>query len=228
LPAWSAERLGDSGGRVVVVFIHGGFWRERFTADTIAPLAAACGELGLWAWNIEYPRIGMEGGGWPGTALAVRDAVDAALAAAAGRPVALVGHSAGGHLALWAAGERPVAAVVSLAGVCDLESAARAGIGDRATQALLGAEPYADPDLYVAASPIRRLPLGVPALLIHGDEDNRVPIEQSRSYAAAARAAGDDCALRELTDTDHFQLIDPAAAAWTLTRARLQALTGGD
>jgi acetyl esterase/lipase len=225
LPAWSAEQLGDADGGIVVVFIHGGFWRERYSADTIAPLAVACGQLGMWAWNIEYPRVGMQGGGWPGTALAVLDAVNAAREAAAGRPVALVGHSAGGHLALWAAGERPVAAVISLAGVCDLEAAARAGIGGRATQGLLGAEPDADPDLYVAASPIRRLPLGLPALLIHGDEDDRVPIEQSRSYAAAARAAGDDCALRELTDTDHFQLIDPAAAAWALTRARLESLT---
>jgi acetyl esterase/lipase len=225
LASWSADQLGDGDGGALVVLIHGGFWRERFTADTIAPLAVACGELGLWAWNIEYPRVGMAGGGWPGTALAVRDAIDGALEAAAGRPLALIGHSAGGQLALWAAGERPVSLVVSLAGVCDMEAGARAGIGDRAVQGFLGAEPDADPDLYVAASPIRRLPLGVPSLLIHGDEDNRVPIDQSRAYAAAARAAGDDCSLRELTDVDHFQLIDPAGAAWTIVRARLEALT---
>jgi acetyl esterase/lipase len=227
LPSWSADKLGDASGEVLVVFIHGGFWRERFTTDTIAPLAVACGQLGLWAWNIEYPRIGMAGGGWPGMALAIRDAVDGALEAAAGRPVALVGHSAGGQLALWAAGERPVSAVVSLAGVCDMEAAARAGIGQRAAQELLGAEPDADPDLYVAASPIRRLPLGVPTLLIHGDDDDRVPIEQSRTYAAAARAAGDDCSLSELSGVDHFQLIDPSGAAWAIVAARLEALAQG-
>jgi dipeptidyl aminopeptidase/acylaminoacyl peptidase len=143
---------------------------------------------------------------------------------AAGRPLALIGHSAGGQLALWAAGERPVSLAVSLAGVCDMEAGARAGIGARAVQGFLGAEPDADPDLYVAASPIRRLPLGVPALLIHGDEDDRVPIDQSRVYAAAARAAGDDCSLRELSGVDHFQLIDPAGDAWAIVRARLEAL----
>jgi acetyl esterase/lipase len=223
--SWSADQLGDASGEVLVVFIHGGFWRERFTIDAIAPLAVACGQLGLWAWNIEYPRIGMPGGGWPGTAIAVRDAVDGALEAAAGRPVALIGHSAGGQLALWAAGERPVSVVVSLAGVCDMEAGARAAIGNRAVQEFLAAEPDADPELYVAASPIRRLPLGVPTLLIHGDEDDRVPIEQSRSYAAAARAAGDDCPLSELPGVDHFKLIDPSGEAWKIVRARLEALS---
>jgi acetyl esterase/lipase len=226
-PDWSAERFGDPGGPVVAVFIHGGFWRARYAADTIAPMAAACAEQSPdpWVWNIEYPRVGMPGGGWPGTALAVSTAVGAAIAHAAGRPVATIGHSAGGHLALWAAHEHPVAGVVSLAGVCDLESAADEGLGNGAVLEFLGAEP--DADLYAAASPTARLPLRAPALLIHGDADDVVPVEQSREFLRAAAATGSRCELQELVGGDHFEVIDPAGRALPLLRARLQALAAG-
>jgi acetyl esterase/lipase len=225
-PAWTADRLGDQGGPVLVVFVHGGFWRARYGADTIAPLAEACAAQAPapWVWNIEYPRIGMDGGGWPGTAEAVGDAVTAALKDAAGRPVVLVGHSAGGHLALWAAGEHPVTDVVSLAGITDLRSAARAGLSRGAVYELLGREP--SNELYAAASPIERLPLGVPSLLIHGDDDENVPIDQSRSYLAAAVAAGDTCELRELPGAEHFEVIDPAGRAWPILRDRLLSVAG--
>jgi acetyl esterase/lipase len=224
-PDWSAERLGDPDGTVVVVFIHGGFWRARFGAETIAPLADACGQLGHWVWNLEYPRVGMPGGGWPGTALAVQAAVNAAARAAAGRPVALVGHSAGGHLALWAARSHPCALIVSLAGVTDLETGARQGIGEHAVVEFLGTGPDEGRERYAEASPIRRLPLGTPSLLIHGDADNRVPIEQSRAYAAAARAAHDQCDLHELPGADHFELVDPGGRAWPIVRERLSWLS---
>jgi pimeloyl-ACP methyl ester carboxylesterase len=197
----------------VVVFIHGGFWRARYTADTIRPLAVACAEAGLHAWNVEYPRVGMQGGGWPGTGLAVRDAVDQALSVAGSRPLVLIGHSAGGQLALWAAAERPaVTAVVSLAGVCDLRSAAAQGLGEGAVLELFGqAEPSAAQ--YRETSPIERLPLGAPALLIHGDADDRVPISQSRSYQTTAEAQGDFCELHELPGGDHFEVVDPGGRA---------------
>jgi len=221
---WSAERFGDPDGPLVAVFVHGGFWRARWAADTIAPLAQACAaaEPHPWAWNLEYPRVGMPGGGWPGTALAVRDAVGAAVELAVGRPVVVIGHSAGGHLALWAAAHHPVAMVVSLAGVCDLEEAAAAGLGNGAVLEFLGAAP--DSDLYAAASPIARLPLGSPALLIHGDADEDVPVGQSRCFAAAARAAGDDCQLHELSGGGHFEVIDPAGRGWPVLSGRMAAL----
>lgn len=219
---WSADRFGDPDGPLVAVFVHGGFWRARYGAEQIADLAEACAreEPHPWVWNVEYPRVGMPGGGWPGTARAVSDAVGAALAGAGGRPVVVVGHSAGGHLALWSAREHPVAAVVSLAGVCDL----RAGreLSNGAVRDFAGGNP--DDAFYAAASPAERLPLGVPALLIHGDEDENVPIEQSRSYAAAARAAGDDCELRELHGAEHFEVVDPAGRAWPIVRERLVSL----
>ncbi len=222
--AWSADRLGDTGGPLVVVFIHGGFWRARYDAGEISELAEACARRppNPWVWNVEYPRVGMPGGGWPGTAVAVGGAVGAAGAAAGTRPVVVVGHSAGGHLALWSAREHPVALAVSLAGVCDLRAAVRQGLGDGAVTDFAGGPP--DDAFHAAASPAERLPLGVPALLIHGDEDDNVPIEQSRSFAAAARAAGDDCELRELPGADHFEVVDPDGRAWPILHERLEEL----
>ena len=223
---WTAERLGDPGGPVLAVCIHGGFWRARYDLAEIARLAQACASLpsGPAVWNIEYPRVGMPGGGWPGTALAVSEAVAAAISEAAGRPVVLIGHSAGGHLALWAAGEHPVALAVSLAGVCDLEAAADAGLGNGAVYEFLGAEP--DADLYAVASPIARLPMRVPSVLIHGDADVNVPIEQSRVYHAAALAAGDPCELHELPGAEHFEPVDPGGRALPIIAGHLQALSG--
>lgn len=221
---WSAERFGDPDGPMVAVFVHGGFWRARWAADAIAPLAraTAAAEPHPWVWNLEYPRVGMPGGGWPGTAMAVRDALGAAVEAAAARPVVVIGHSAGGHLALWAAAHHPVAVAVSLAGVCDLQEAVTTGIGNGAALELLGADP--DSDLYAAASPIARLPLGSPSLLIHGDADEDVPIRQSRVFERAARASGDACELHELPGGGHFEVIDPAGRAWPILSERLATL----
>jgi acetyl esterase/lipase len=223
-PSWTAERFGNADGPLVAVFVHGGFWRARYAADTIAPLARECAAREPYpsVWNVEYPRVGMAQGGWPGTAVAVRDAVGAAVAEATGRPVAVIGHSAGGHLALWAAGSHQVSLAVSLAGVCDLEEAVTLGLGNEAVLEFLGAHP--DGDLYAAASPIARLPLHVRTLLVHGDADEDVPISQSRRYHAAAVAAGDDCELRELPGGGHFEVVDPAGRAWPVLHERLVSL----
>jgi acetyl esterase/lipase len=222
---WTAEQLGDPDGPYVAVFVHGGFWRARYGAETIAGLARACSRLSPqpWVWNLEYPRVGMTGGGWPGTASAVGDAVSAALRGAGDRPLAVIGHSAGGHLALWAAAEHPqVSLAVSLAGVCDLAAADDAGLGDGAVREFLGGSPT--PELLARASPLHRLALGVPTLLLHGDGDRNVPVGQSRSFLVAARRAGDRCDLHELEGADHFEVVDPAGRAWPELRRRLQQL----
>jgi acetyl esterase/lipase len=223
---WSAERLGD--GRAesspLVVFIHGGFWRARWDPSTIREIARRCAtELGVAAWNLEYPRVGMEGGGWPGTGAAVRDAVSSALAEAGadGRPVALVGHSAGGQLALWAAAELPsVALAVSLAGVCDLRAAFRESLGDGAVAELFGGREPTDAE-YAAASPVERLPLGVRSLLIHGDNDARVPMSQSITFAGRA---GNECTFEQLHAAGHFDVIAPRGPAWPALSGALRGL----
>jgi acetyl esterase/lipase len=219
----------------VVVLIHGGFCRARYNLDRMRPLAADLTGRGMAVWNLEYRRVGQSGGGWPGTLNDVATGIQALKNLDApldlGR-VALVGHSAGGHLALWAAGagdgmpgapRREVApiAAVSLAGVADLRAGVADNLSNGAVADFLGATPDEAPDRYLAASPIERLPLGIPQLLVHGDADENVPVSQSRGYVAAATAAGDDVELLELPGADHFVVVDPSSGAWEATASWL-------
>lgn len=215
---WTAEIHGDAAAPTVVVVVHGGNWRPDITSEMTEPLSAALAAAGHWVWNIEYARPGMAGGGWPGTGLSVRAALRGAVTAARGRPVVAVGHSAGGHLALWAARDSGVAGVVSLAGVTDLALAAGQDDMHDDVTALLGGDPAERPDALADASPISGLPLGVPVIVVHGTDDDLVPIERSRAYAAAARAAGDDCELVELPGAGHSHVRDPGSEAWTAVR----------
>jgi len=213
----------------VAVLLHGGFWRAAFTRSLMAPLAVDLARRGWATWNVEYRRAG-NGGGVPETLDDVRAAIEHLTALAANRDRALgldigrmvaVGHSAGGQLALCAAPGSAVRRVVSLAGVCDLRAAAREHIGEDATVQFMGGDPGQRAGAYAQADPLTRVPTGLDVLLVHGDADPRVPVQQSRRYAAAARAAGDRCELLELPGADHFDLIDPRTAAWTAVAARL-------
>lgn len=223
---------GEGGPWPVVVVVHGGFWRQRWDRTTATPLARDLAARGYLGWNVEYRRVGQDGGGWPGTLDDVAAAVDALadVEEADTERVVTVGHSAGGHLALWlAAREEPrvrVGAAVSLAGVADLESGARAELGDGAVSELLGGGPDVVPERYARASPAALLPLGVPQVLVHGARDEVVPPQQSRDYAERARAAGDDVELVELPGADHFDVIDPDHDAWAAVLARLPRLLG--
>lgn len=225
----------------LVVLLHGGFWRRGWDRTLMTPLARDLARRDIAAWNVEYRRVGQEGGGWPGTLEDVAAAADAAAGLEgvdATRAVTL-GHSAGGHLALWLAARhrlpagapgagprlRPVAAV-SQAGVSDLARGAGDGLGGGACEALLGGTPLERPDRYAAASPAALLPLGVPQLLVHGARDDIVPPGQSRAYARAAAAAGDDVELVELEQADHFDVIEPDHAAWAAVVGRLPRLLG--
>jgi acetyl esterase/lipase len=216
----------------VVVLLHGGFWRWGWDRTLMTPLARDLAARGLAAWNVEYRRVGQEGGGWPATLEDAAAALDhvGMLEEVDASSVVTAGHSAGGHLALWLAARgrvRPVGAV-SLAGVADLARGAAANLGDGACQGLLGGTPDEVPERYAAASPAALLPLGVPQLLVHGGRDDVVPPEQSRDYAPAARAAGDEVELVELAGADHFDVIEPGHAAWGVVTGWLQArLTDG-
>ncbi|HEY8340878.1 MAG TPA: alpha/beta hydrolase [Egibacteraceae bacterium] len=244
----AADQFGDlwvpddrDGSLPVAVVIHGGFWRSHRNVDMTAPLAADLAARGYAAWNLEYARVGGRGG-WPTTLEDVAAGIDALADLATSHDLDLtrvvtIGHSAGGHLALWAAARRGLppdapgaqprvlpAAVVSLAGVADLVAGARDDLGDGAVAGFLGGGPDEVPERYALASPAQRLPLGVPQLLAHGDADEHVPIGQSRAYRDAAEAAGDRATLLELPGADHFPVIDPASSAWAEVVAWLSAL----
>ena len=219
------HRPDADGPRPVVVLIHGGFWRLPWDRTLMRPLAEDLVARGFTAVNVEYRRLAEQGGGWPGTCEDVVAAVRAAAAEPGGERLALVGHSAGGHLALWAArhAPTPVRLVVSQAGVADLRAAALAELDGGegrlpAAVEFMGGMPVEVPD-YALASPIEILPLGpsVQQLVVHGDADNRVPFQQSVDYVAAARAAGDSVELAPFAGMGHFELIEPAHASWLRT-----------
>jgi acetyl esterase/lipase len=199
-----------------IALIHGGCWRRRYSRSLMHNLERDCRARGFAVHNLEYRRLGLfGGGGWPNTF----DDVAEAVAAIEGR-VVTVGHSAGGHLAVWAASLPNVVATVSQAGILDLRKASQLGVcGGQVDRLLCGRA-----DLYAQASPIERLPLGRPALLVQGLDDQIVPPELARRYHAAATAAGDACELVELAGVGHFEHIDPATPAWRIVAEWLQRL----
>ena len=205
------------GPHPVCVLVHGGCWRARYDRHLMDGLAADLAGRGRAAWNIEYRRVGVRaGGGWPETGDDVAAAIDhlAALDVSLDLArVAGVGHSAGGHLVLWAAGREsarvPLTAVVGQAAISDLEAAAAQGVCGGMVERLLGGTPGEVPDRYRAASPAARLPLPIPALLVHGDRDDTVPVAMSRDFAAAG-----GCELAELAGEGHYEHIEPGTRAW--------------
>lgn len=226
--------------RGCAVLLHGGYWRDAFRRDLMDPLAEALTARGLVTWNVEYRRIG-SGGGIPETLDDVAGAIDCVAALSDAQPsgfgpLVLVGHSAGAHLALCAAGRHrhrssPVvapAAVVSLGGVCDLEAAALLGLSAHAAVDFAGASPAAWPLLYAEASPPRLLPLGIPTLLVHGTADDSVPPELSAALHRRARDAGDAADLMLLDDVGHFEPIAPGSDACHRWMAWVDAVLAGD
>jgi acetyl esterase/lipase len=209
------------GPHPVVVYLHGGFWRAAFSLEHAGHICAALTRAGLATWSLEYRRLGQPGGGWPGTFDDVARGAHQLRDLARRYPLDLertlaIGHSAGGHLALWlaAAHHLPLLGAVSLAGVCDLRQAAELHLSNGVVEELLGGSPNEVPERYAQASPRERLPLGLHQSLVHGTADDRVPYSISETYARAAAAAGDPVDLVTLPGADHFALIDPESAAW--------------
>ncbi len=215
----------------VVCLLHGGFWRMPYGRDQFHAIALDLGAQGYAVWNISYRRLGESCGGWPGTLEDVATAIDH-LAKIRGQGfkldldnVAVVGHSAGGQLALSAASRasqtnpsitpsivRPRAAC-SQAGLCDLEHAFTTDAGKGAVREFLGGAPDQHPERYADASPIQRLPDHARVLVLHGVDDEAVPVDTSRSYAQTAKVAGCDVRFTELPATGHMEFLDPMSVA---------------
>ena len=244
-------RIPDGPGpHPVAVLIHGGCFKATY-ADRrdLAPMGDTLTAEGIATWNIEYRRVGHPGGGWPGTYLDVGRAVDHLRTLANEHAldlsrVVVVGHSAGGHLAMWTAARHrlppesplysadplPIRGVVNLAGPVDL-TANIAGYQslcrDSVITGLMGGTPETVPERYAHASAIRHVPLGVPQLFVIGDHEDFVPQRFAEAYVHAASAAGDSIRLLVLPRTGHFEVAMPTTEVWAPIAAGVRSLLDG-
>jgi len=231
------------GPHPVAIVIHGGCWYSEYDLDQLGNFNARLTELGVATWSLEYRRIGNPGGGWPGTFADVAQGADHLRRLARTYPldlnrVIVIGHSAGGQLALWLAARRrlpatsslydknplPIRGVVSLAGVTDLKKF-RPNCRDAVTK-LLGGSPQEVAERYQQTSPIELLPLGVEQRLILGAVDEIVPAELGKSYQTAARNKGDRVELTLVAGAGHFDLIAPQSFAWPAVVGAIRSLLG--
>lgn len=222
-----------SGPHPVVLMVHGGCWQTSIADRKLMSwIAADLRSEGVAVWNIDYRGVDRAGGGYPGTFADAGAAADALRAHAARfnlnlRKVVAVGHSAGGHLALWLAARSnlpadsplrsarplPIARVVSLGGLPDLEATANSpdnGCGVEVVAKLVGDRP----DPFRDTSVPRLLPLGVPQDLVNGREDRIIPFRFATDYVAAASKAGDRVRLHTVPNTGHVEMVAPESAAW--------------
>jgi acetyl esterase/lipase len=224
----------------LVIVIHGGCWVSRFaTLQNTAALSDALRDAGVATWNVEYRRLDHPGGGWPGTMADVAAAADHVRTLAKRFPldttrVIAIGHSAGGHLALWlgARGRLPsgsplyaaqplkLNAAVALGGpgdLADFTTYAANICGSPVIERLLGGTPTSVPDRYAQASPRALLPLGTKQLLIVGVDDRVMPEGARNAYVEAATMAGDSAAAVVVPGA-HFEVIAPTSSAWPTVR----------
>jgi acetyl esterase/lipase len=232
----------------VAVIIHGGCWLSQFNLSYMSHVSEALRQAGFATWTLEFKRVGDAGGGWPGTLLDVAQGTDYLRELAKEYPldlreVVLVGHSAGGQLALWLAARKnlkegsplfsadplPIRGVLTLAGITDLAAyAAEEGSCNAAVAQFMGGLPADVPERYAEASPVQLLPLRVPQRLLLGTQDPIVPLSQSSRYAARAKAKGDDVQEWALEATGHFDLVAPFSSAWfTVEKAAISLVSPG-
>jgi acetyl esterase/lipase len=223
--------------------IHGGCWRADLPGLELMSYAAEdLRQRGIAVWNVEYRRLGEPGGGHPGSFEDIANAIDWLRKLAKANRLDLgniiaVGHSSGGHLALWAAARRrlsrssplyrdnplPIRGVISLAGIGDLSKYRVEGPpacgGARVIDLLVGSKSRGPWDIFADTSPAEMLPIGVPQAIISGALDAIVPVVFGRAYAAKAAVAGDSVQEITITDAGHFELIDPESSAFDKVRS---------
>lgn len=229
-----------------VLMVHGGCWTTSIADRSLMNwIADDLRKAGYAVWNVDYRGVDRAGGGYPGTFLDTGMAADALLAHAATyhldtKRVVAVGHSAGGHLALWLAargrlpGSTPlyvakplkIAHVISLGGLPDLEATAASpdnGCGVEVVGKLVGTQIAVRTDVYADTSVPRLLPIGVPQDLVNGVEDRIIPMRLATGYEAKAQTAGDRVSLHVVPATGHVELIAPESAAWAETKRLIRA-----
>ena len=240
----------QAGHRVpVVVFFHGGWWQSEYDLGYAGYLCRALREAGIACWSVEYRRVGATGGGWPATFEDAAAGMDAVATLADQFPldtqrVVTMGHSAGGHLAFWAAGRHHLPpggpfgkapaiglrGAISLAGAVDLqELIALSGNGifahDRdEVVALMGGGPAEHPERYRAGDPGQLLPLEGTQVLLQGTHDDQIPPTLPERFAAKARRLGSTVRVHMVPDADHFDLVDPESRAWSAVLAEVKLL----
>jgi len=208
------------GPHSAVLNIHGGYWRAMYDLAYAGHLCQALRAAGVATFNTEYRRVGNPGGGWPGTFEDIRSAYRF-LRQEHSRfhldpdRLVVIGHSAGGQLALClAAHETSVRNVISLAGVVDLKQGYALHLSHDAVAEFLGGNPGQVAEHYREADPMT---LSIPQArqwLLHGSEDETVPLDFSRNYVAQKKKAGESAQLLEIPHAGHFELMDPAANAF--------------
>ncbi|WP_411734733.1 alpha/beta hydrolase family protein [Paeniglutamicibacter sp.] len=200
--------------RGIAALVHGGYWRSHLFASLMEPLAASLRAEGWITANIEYRRGAT--GRWPApledTAEALGRINSLRQTEGIGGPLLTVGHSVGGQLALLTA--RLCDGVVALAPVTDVERTHCENLGDNAAAEYFGASPAQAPDTYRTASPVQQALGTTPMLILHGINDDRVPIAHSRAFLAAAGSQSSPVELREFTALSHLEAIDPLAVHW--------------
>lgn len=217
----------------VVMLLHGGYWNADYHLNLRTAFAVELARRGAVVWNVEYRRVGA-GGGWPQMSADVVAAVDALSGVVADRlcqvwpdvsmapdDLRVDGHSAGGQLAVWLAGERPVRLAVATAAPLDLLRAAERRAARACLRELFGADLADAPELYLSASPVHRVPIGSPVVCVHGDADAQVPLESSREYVRAARNAGDPATTVVIEGEGHNAILDPGSRTWEAAMAAL-------
>ena len=231
------------GPHPVVVVVHGGCWQAPWGFDHVRSLAAALTAEGYATWSLEYRRLGDPGGGWPGTLEDVARGADHLREVARAHPLDLdrvvaLGHSAGGQLALWlAAGPAcptarrcaprdPCACAASSRSPASPTCGPRPRAGSAATRSRSSsaARRRSAPIAWASRRRSQLVPLGVPVRLVCGARDPIVPIDQARSYEAAAKRAGDTVVVEVVEGAGHFELVDPRSAAWPVVRDAVRAL----
>ncbi len=228
----------------VVALLHGGCYQERYDLRPLSALVAELVGRGYAVWNIEYRRHGC-GGGFPHMFLDAAAALDFLRQIAAEHELDLervisVGHSAGGHLALWLAGRKripadnvlfraepsPIQAVLALAPLTDIASAWRRGACGEALLDVMGGSPVDAPANYRAGSPAQMLPMGARQLLLVGEHDSDI-LHEAQEYTQAAAALGDQAQRQVLPEAGHFELVAVSTPAWQSVCSALQMLADG-